>query len=274
LLSQSATRIPHYQFASNPPSVHESDPIAFMNTPVRLFLSLLTVCALAVTGRAQTNSTKPGYTVVVEISFDETGKPDSGTIVQSDDPTGDHALEQVALRMAQQDAQPPRLVDGKPVKFKGRRPFHFPVEGDQGQAANVNRPVLRAGDQVIPKYPDSAPADVFTGGAIIALVIRADGAVVGTHVVASSHPAFAEAAESALKQWVFNPREGPGMPAQSTWHAAVSFSREGHAPDLKWRLAPRPSIGSFTVGRLAAAPAAAPATTTDAPAVSLPAPQP
>jgi TonB family protein len=269
-------RNPHSPFrtikiASNPGCVHESHPIAAMNNPARLFLALLTLCALAVAGRAQATATKPGYSVVVEISYDEAGKPESGKIVRSDDPTGDHTLEQVALRMAQQDPQPPRLADGKPVKFKARRPFNFPVEGDQGEAANANRPVLRAGNQVIPKYPDSAPAEVLTGGAIIALVIRADGTVASSQVVAASHAAFAEAAESALKQWVFNPREGPGMPAQSTWHAAVSFSREGQVPDLKWRLAPRPSIGSFTVGRLPTAAAAAPATTPEAPAVSVPA---
>jgi TonB family protein len=228
-----------------------------MNNPARLFFVLLTLCALTVGGRAQAPATKPGYSVVVEVSYDETGKPEDGKIVRSDDPTGDHTLEQVAMRLAQKDQQPPRLVDGKPVKFKARRPFNFPVEGDLGEAANANRPVLRAGDQVIPKYPENAPADVFAGGAIIELVIRADGTVARSRVLAASQPAYAEAAESALKQWVFNPRQGPGFPEESTWHAAVGFSREGHIPDLKWRLAPRPSIGSFVVGRLPATPAAA-----------------
>jgi hypothetical protein len=59
------------------------------------------------------------------------------------------------------------------------------------------------------------------------------------------------------------------MPAESTWHVAVAFSTGEHAVDLKWRLAPRPSIGSFTVGRLPPKPAAAAEPT--APAVVAPA---
>lgn len=238
-----------------------------MNNPARLFLALLTLCTLTLAGRAQTPATKPGYSVTIEVTYDEAGKPEEGKVVKSDDPTGDHTLEQVALRMAQQDQQPPKLVDGKPVKFKARRPFNFPVEGDQGEAANANRPVLRAGNQVIPKYPENAPADVFAGGVIIELVIRADGTVARTRVLSASQPAYAEAAESALKQWVFNPRQGPGFPEESTWHAAVGFSREGQIPDLKWRLAPRPSIGSFVVGLLPTVPAAAAPVAPPAPTV-------
>jgi len=75
--------------------------------------------------------------------------------------------------------------------------------------------------------------------------------------LSASHPEFGQEALSATTQWVFNPRDGVGQPAESTWHAAIAFSTGEHAVDLKWRLAPRPSIGSFTVGRLPAIPAAA-----------------
>ena len=239
-----------------------------MNNPARLFLALLTLCALA-TGQAQTPATKPGYNVTVEVAYDETGKPEDGKVVKSDDPTGDHMLEQIAMRMAAKDQQPPKVVDGKPVKFKARRPFNFPVAGDQGEAANANRPVLRAGDQVLPKYPESMLAQKVIGGAIVELVIKADGTVREAKILSSSHPEFAQEAQSALSQWIFNPRNGPGEPPESTWHVAVAFSTGDHSPDLKWRLAPRPSIGSFTVGRLPATPAAAPAA--PAPAAEKPA---
>jgi len=231
-----------------------------MNNPRRLLLSTLCICALAVAGFAQAPATKPGYNVTIEIAYDETGKPEDAKIVHSDDPTGDHTLERIAMKMVEKDQQPPRVVDGKAVKFKARRPFHFPVAGDKGEAANADRPVLRAGNQVLPKYPESLIAAGEAGGAIVELVIRADGTVKSAQVLSSSRPEFAQEAQSALSQWVFNPRDGAGMPPESTWHVAVAFANGEHQPDLKWRLTPRPSIGSFTVGRLPAAPAAAPAT--------------
>jgi TonB family protein len=239
-----------------------------MNTPARLLLTLLTLVALT-TGRAQTPVTKPGYSVTIEVSYDETGKPEDAKVVKSDDPTGDRTLEQIAMKMVEKDVQPAKVVDGKAVKFKARRPFNFPVAGDQGEAANVNRPVLRAGDQVLPKFPASMIARNVVGGAIVELVIRADGTVGTTKVLSSSHPEFAQAAESALSQWTFVPRDAPGQPPESTWHVAVAFSLGDRKVDLKWRLAPRPAIGSFTVGRLPPVPPAALAAPT-APAAATP----
>ena len=228
-----------------------------MNNPRRFLLSALSLCAFALAGLAQAPATKPGYAVTVEVAYDETGKPEEGKVVSSDDPTGDHTLELIALRLAKQDVQPPRVVDGKPVKFKARRPFNFPVAGDKGEAANANRPVLRAGVQVLPKYPEAMMAQKAIGGAIVELVIKADGTIRSTTVLSASHPEFEQEAKSALSQWVFVPRDGPGMPAESTWHVAVAFATGEQAVDLKWRLAPRPSIGGFVVGRLPQAPAAA-----------------
>lgn len=228
-----------------------------MKNPARLLLLPLLLLGAAA-GHAQTAAPKPGYTVMTEITFDEQGAPEDAKVVQSDDPTGDHTLEQLALNMSQQDKQPPRLKDGKPVKFKARRPFSFPVEGDQGEAANANRPVLRAGKQEIPVYPESLAAKGEIGGAIVELAIQADGRVQAVRTLRASHPEFSEAAMAALSQWVFNPDVGPGAPAVSHWRAAVGFSMNGRALELKWRLAPRPSIGSFTVGRAAPAAAAAP----------------
>ncbi len=246
-----------------------------MNNPVRLFCLLLTAAALT-TARAQAPAApapKPGYSVMVEVSYDEKGVPVDGKVFQSDDPTGDHTLEQIALNMAQKDVQPPRLgPDGQPVKFKAHRPFNFPVEGDQGEAANADRPVLHSGHQVLPVYPSSPAMQTVMGGAIVELVIREDGTVRSVRTLRASHPEFAQAAESALKQWVFNPRGGPGRPPESTWNVAVGFSKDGRPVDLKWRLAPRPAIGSFVVGRVVVpAKAATPAAPVTAPAATTPA---
>ncbi len=237
-----------YRFASNRRGVHESRLIPMKNPARYLLLPLLLLGAA--TGHAQAPAPKPGYTVVTEISFNEQGVPESAKIVSSDDPTGDHSLEQLAMNLSEQDKQPVRLTDGKPVKFKARRPFSFPVEGDQGPASNVNRPVLRAGDQVIPGYPETLAAKGEIGGAIIELIIKADGTVKSVRTLRASHPEFGQAAETALGQWVFNPSQQVGAPAETRWNVVIGFTSNGRNLDLKWRLAPRPSIGGFIVGRV------------------------
>ena len=224
-----------------------------MKNPAR-FLSLPLFLLAAATGLAQ--AVTPGYTVVTEITFDEQGVPESAAIVQSDDPTGDHYLEQMATNLSEKDKQEPHLKDGKPVKFKARRPFHFPVEGDLGLAANANRPKLRAGDHPIPKYPATLLAAGEIGGAIVELTINSDGTVKSIRTLRSSHPEFAQAAETALGQWTFNPDTRVGPPAETIWNAAVGFTSGERTLDLKWRLAPRPSVGGFIVGHV---PPAAPA---------------
>jgi TonB family protein len=216
-----------------------------MKNPIRILLLPILLLG-TIPGHAQ--APKPGYTVVTEITFDEQGAPEAVSIFRSDDPTGDHSLDQLAMKLSQQDKQPPRVKDGKPVKFKARRPFNFPVDGDQGEAANANRPVLRAGDQVIPVYPEALAAKDEIGGAIVELTIQADGKVLAARALSASHPEFADAAVTALRQWVFNPSDRPGAPATSIWHVAIGFTSKSRNLDLKWRLAPRPSIGSFIIG--------------------------
>ena len=224
-----------------------------MKPPVRLLLLPLMLLG-AVTGFAQ--ALKPGYIVVTEITFNEQGVPEGAKVIQSDDPTGDHTLEQLAINMSEQDKQAPRLKDGKPVKFKARRPFSFPVADDQGEATNSHRPVLRSGHQEIPVYPEDLAAKGEIGGAIIELAIQADGKVQAIRALRASHPEFGASAIAALAKWTFMPDESPGAPAVSYWRAAVGYTQNGRNLDLKWRLAPRPSIGSFTIGRLP--PATAP----------------
>ena len=238
-----------------------------MKNPVRVLLLPLLLLGAA-TGFAQ--ALKPGYMVVTEITFNEQGEPQDAKIVQSDDPTGDHALEQMAMKMSEQDKQPPRLKEGKPVKFKARRPFNFPVEDDHGEEANSNRPVLRAGHQDIPVYPEALAAKGEIGGAIIELAIQADGKVQAIRALRASHPEFGASAIAALAKWVFLPDDSPGAPAVSYWRAAVGYTMNGRPLELKWRLAPRPSIGSFTVGRLP--PATAPVEMKQIPLETVPAP--
>ncbi len=221
---------------------------------------LLTLLALGLTtGRAE--APKSGYKVLVEISFDEKGVAEDGKVIESDDPSGSQLLNQIALNLAAQVKQPVRVVDGKPVKFKARAPFDFPVEDDEGAAANnTPKPALHSIEQ--PVYPENLAATSTPGGAILELIIGADGAVKSVKVMRASHPEFGASAEAAVKKWVFVPAKKDGVAVESRWRIAVAFAMEGHEPDWRWRVAPRPSLGSHTVvrtNRMLTDPNAAPA---------------
>ena len=149
------------------------------------------------------------------------------------------------------------------MKVKARAPFNFPVEGDEGAAANnAPKPALRQAP--LPVYPETLAGAGTVGGAILELIIGADGAVRNATVLRSSHPEFANAAFVAVKQWQFAPAQKDGVAVESRWRIAVNFSVEGKEADWMWRIAPRPSLGSFTAVRAKLDPA--PAATEAAPA--------
>lgn len=248
----------NYPFARNRAPGHLSAP-PMKHLSCLLLSFLLVLAPLAARAQAQAS---PAYRVVVEITFDEKGVAEDGQVVQSDDPTGARALDAIALSLASQVKQAPRLdAEGKPVKFKARAPFNFPVEDDEGPAAQeAPKPSQRSAVQ--PAYPEALAAAGIVGGAILEIVIGADGAVTKTTVLRSSHPEFANAAYQAVQQWQFTPAKKDGVAVPSRWRIAVNFSINGKEADWKWRVAPRPSLGTFTVGRpgtAATAPAAAPA---------------
>jgi TonB family protein len=230
-----------------------------MKHPLRfLSLSLLMISLLGVAGQAAT-----GHKVLVEITFDEKGEAEEAKVVETDDPTGAQILSQIALRLAEEVKQPARTdKDGKPMKFKARAPFNFPVEGDEGpEANNAPKPALR--QTVQPVYPEALAAAGEVGGAILELIIAADGSVSKATVLRSSHPEFANAAYAAVVQWRFAPAQKDGVAVESRWRIAVNFSVDNKEADWLWRVAPRPSLGSFTAVRAkvpapteAAAPAA------------------
>jgi TonB family protein len=223
---------------------------------------------LALTTLGAQVAQKPGYTVVVEVTFDEQGEPDEGRIVESDDPTGEHILEQLAYRMVAHTKQPPRLVDGKPVKFKARAPFHFPVPDDEG-AASDNAPKPTIHNAVRPAYPAGFAEKGITGGVILEIVVGADGAVKQNRTLRSSHPEFAQAVAEAFPQWTFSPaRQADGTPVESRVRLAIVFATDMEGPEWIWRVAPRPQIGTYTVVRRVAPdtpPAAEAATPAPAP---------
>ncbi len=258
-IPKSAIRIPHFPTIRLPEtkatvsSLTQSSP---MKTLARVLLLTLLAFGLT-TGRAET---KPGYKVVVEITFDEKGAAEDGKIVESDDPSGSQLLNQIALNLAAQVKQPAREENGKPVKFKARAPFDFPVDDDEGPAAN-NAPKPALHSAVQPVYPENLAATSTVGGAILELLIGADGGVRSVRVMRASHPEFGQAARTAVEKWVFVPAKKDGVAVESRWRIAVNFSIDGREPEWRWRIAPRPSLGSHTVVRakLPAQPTPAPA---------------
>ena len=219
----------------------------------RLLLSLLLALTLSA-GRGfavdLTPAAKPGYRVVVEIEFKEDGTAGDMLVLSSDDPTGDQMLNQMALKMAVDYAgknpQKPHEKDGKPVKFKVAYPFDFPVEGDEGAEANkAPRPAIKSAEQ--PVYPPALGAQGEVGGVIAEIQVGADGQVKEVKILRASHPEFAEAVQTVLPRWQFRPALSNGDPVPARCRLAIVFATDDKMPDFKWRLAPRPSVGSYTV---------------------------
>ncbi|HEY8995006.1 MAG TPA: energy transducer TonB [Lacunisphaera sp.] len=231
-----------------------------------LLLVLFSFCLVAVRAQTPPPAVAPGFKVIVEITFDEQGNAEDGKVITSDDPTGAHALDQIALALASKVKQPPKVdKEGKPMKFKARAPFSFPVEGDEGPAANnAPKPSLKQVPQ--PVYPEELAQAGIVGGAILELIVGTDGAVRNATVLRSSHPEFANAAYAAVRQWHGTPAQKDGVAVESRCRIAVSFSVDDKEVDWMWRVAPRPSLGSFTVVRAKVPETPAPDATPAAPA--------
>ena len=205
---------------------------------------------------------KPGYNVMVEVTYNEEGVPEDAVVIKSDDMTGDQVLNQIAAHMcANLPKLKPVMKDGKAIKQKQRAPYFFPVEDDEGPAANnAPRPALRTGER--PKIPEALASKGQNGGVILELNIGSFGNVQNVKVLRASHQEYADSAVAALKTWIFVPASKDGVNVESRWRIAIGFSVDGADVDWKWRLAPRPSLGGYTVVRpIAPAAGTAPAAT-------------
>jgi TonB family protein len=238
-----------------------------MKTPFRLlFLSLLAFAFAEGRSESAPVVTKPGYTVVVDVTFDEKGEAVEGKIYQSDDFMGEQILNQIAMKLAGKVKQEPQMKDGKPVKFVARIPFNFPVQDDEGAAAN-EAPKPKIHTAVKPEYPADLAKANEPGGAIMELIIGTDGNIKNVRVMRASKPEFGQAALEAVRRWVFVPAlNKDSQPVESRWRMAMVFSINGLQPDWEWRVAPRPSLGEYVVARVTVPPAAPAAAASPAPA--------
>ena len=74
-------------------------------------------------------------------------------------------------------------------------------------------------DQTRPTYPAKAKQDKTNGKAVISFVVTTDGGVVDAQVTEASDPAFGEAAQEAVSQWLFLPGTMAKRPVNT--HLAV-----------------------------------------------------
>jgi TonB family protein len=239
-LPASDTRFTHLGLSGSwSPSPRSEPAVASIENPASLYASRLTPPAPGL-------AAPTGYRVVVEIAFDETGHAQTCRIHQSDDLTPGAMLNQIALQLAAKVRQEPRLKDGQPVPFTARVPYHFPVEDDEGPRAN-QAPQPTVVHSQPPLFPDLLARRGENGGAILELTISEKGAVKTAKVLEASHEVCGDAAVAAVKNWTFAPAERNGRPVKSRWRIAVAFEAGREPGELKWRLAPRPSLGFYTV---------------------------
>ena len=211
------------------------------------FLAILSL-GLAPALSAADAPAKPssGYTVTLDIQMDEKGLPETAKIVSSDDPSLEGLLVKAAFRKAQDVKLPPRLKDGKAVKFTARAPFFFPVEGDEGpEDPAVIKPKIAHAIQ--PVYPPEAAAKGEVGAVVLEAMIGAEGKVSNLKVLRGSGPVFEKAVTDAVAQWTFIPAMQNGSPIASRWRMTLCFETDVLAADWTWHIAPRPSIGNYTV---------------------------
>jgi TonB family protein len=197
-------------------------------------------------GKPAWNPKKPGYTVIVDVKLNEYGQCESTSIHASDDLSNGQILNAIALKLAAGFKQEPKLKNGQPVKSVARVPFFFPVAHDEGPDANLApRPKVLSGAPVA--YPPALAAQRENGGAIVELHISKEGKVDRVVVLEESNPLFGAAVTTAAQTWHFEPAKQEGLLVKSRWRIAVEFNADGNLGDYKWRIAPRPNLGSYTV---------------------------
>lgn len=238
-----------------------------MKAPRFALVTALLLLGLVRSPAAETPVAKPGYKVVVAVTINEQGVTENPRIVTSDDPSAEFLLNRAALKMAESIKQPPRQKEGKPIRYTVQAPFVFPVDGDEGPTPeSIQKPSIK--NALKPTYPESLAAQGEVGAAIVEIVVDVEGKISTMNVLRSTHPEFAEAATTALRQWEFVPGKKDGAAAETRWRVAVNFATTERETGWQWKIPPRPSLGNYTVIHVIkpAEPAGAPPSGTNPPA--------
>jgi TonB family protein len=127
--------------------------------------------------------------------------------------------------------------------------------------AGVSYPVALQEAKILPRYPSEALAAGAGGTVTLAALVRPDGSVAGTQVLACDSPAlgFEAAAEWAVSQWRFKPARKSGEAVTSYVVIRADFRDTGRVradtvlPTLNARGAPMTWGGAGELESLAAA---------------------
>ena len=189
---------------------------------------------------------KPGYRVVVEVLVNAEGKPVGKRVAQSDDTSGEQLLNRVALSLAGKLGYPAHAKGAEGATYKVLAPFDFPVPEDEGpQSEGGPRPILLLAPQ--PVYPAQLAASGQVGGAILEILTGVDGKLKSVRLIRASHSEFGQAALAAVQRWTFLPGKANDQPVEVRCRVAICFATTEKEPDYLWRIAPRPSLGSYSV---------------------------
>jgi TonB family protein len=191
-----------------------------------------------------------GYTVTVEIKVNEKGETESVSLINSDANDAGNVIEKMALAMAMKTKIPPQIKDGKPVRASVHAPFFFPIDDDEGPAAALlPQPRPKREAAIMPVYPPEFRDSGVVGGAILEIKVDAQGKLTSVRSLRASHPAFEKAATDAINRWQFAPAMKDGHAVESRTRIAFVFETQQDMADIKWRIPPRPALGSFVVIR-------------------------
>lgn len=189
-----------------------------------------------------------GYTVTLDVTVDEKGEPENIAIAETDDTSPGDVLLKMAIAMAAKTKFPVHLKDGKPVKHTVRAPFFFPIEDDEGAQSDLApKPRVKYGTATQPVYPLELRNAGVTGGAVLELNVDEKGTLTKVTCLRASHPQFEASALESIKKWQFTPAQKDGKPVASRTRFAFVFDTENQMADLKWRIAPRPRLGSLII---------------------------
>jgi len=199
---------------------------------------ILFLAALAAGGVAA----ETGYSVVLAVDVNPDGSVADATVIRSEN----DFLSPLAIATARTWKLPMRSADGAPARYRAEAPVFFPVEGDQGAAADaVPKPSPR--EVVRPEYPVGLRRSGQAGGAILEFTVDANGRVGDATVLRASHAEFGKAARGALLRWRFHPAEARGTRVPSRVRMAFAFQLDGVPADWRWLVPPRPAIPSFVI---------------------------
>lgn len=211
-------------------------------------VSLLFGCSAALPAfAAVAPQVTSGYTVTVDIKLNEKGEAESAQLLNPDDSAAGEVLGKVALAMASNTKFPAQATGHQTGPVTVRTPFFFAVKDDEGALADrAPKPTVK--DAVQPIYPRIFEKGV-AGGAILEVVVGADGGLTSVKTLRASNDEFARAATSAIKSWTFAPAQLNGRAVESRTRLAVAFDTKEEMAALEWRVAPRPQLASIVVSR-------------------------